>query len=103
MLVGELSDSGIPLDYCRHCEGLWFDGKELKKTLRFLLIWNGHAICADNGRPERFRALLEFFRNSALNLTRSGSVPIWLTNLCRASHRPTLRVTLPEFIAYAPG
>lgn len=36
MLVGEFSDSGIQLDYCRHCEGLWFDAKELKKTLRFL-------------------------------------------------------------------
>ena len=52
---------------------------------------------------DAFSALLEFFRNSALNLTWSGSVPVWLTNLFRASHRPTLRVTLPEFIAYAPG
>lgn len=37
--------------------------------------------------PDAFIALPEFFRNSALNLTWSGSVPVWLTSLFRASLR----------------
>ena len=38
---------------------------------------------------DAFVAQPEFFRNSALNLTWSGSVPVWLTNLFRASHFPS--------------
>ena len=37
---------------------------------------------------DAFIAVLEFFRNCALNLTWSGSVPVWLTSLCRASQYP---------------
>ena len=38
--------------------------------------------------PDAFIALPEFFRDSVLNLTWSGSVPVWLTSLFRAPQPP---------------
>jgi Zn-finger nucleic acid-binding protein len=33
MFSGEFAESDIEVDYCRSCEGLWFDARELKKAI----------------------------------------------------------------------
>ena len=41
---------------------------------------------------DAFVAPLEFFRNSALNLTWSGSVSVWLTSLFGPHSTPTVSI-----------